>query len=250
MDRQNLPTVAPAKWGLPFASDGVVERDESFLLAIAVVTVIAWQTTIGSQILFPFSLLATWFHEMGHGLTAALLGAQFERLVIYPDASGLAQYSGRLWGVGHAIVAAVGLMGPALAGSLLIMASRSRKLTRLFLTGLGAALIVSTLVWVRSLAGWIVLPGFAALALWGAYTQRERARRFVIELFGVQAAISVWHDLGYLFSPGGVVGGQLARSDTGAIADALILPYWFWGGAITAAILLILWRAFRFASTH
>jgi hypothetical protein len=63
----------------------------------------------------------------------------------------------------------------------------------------------------------------------------------------VQACISTWLDVGYLFSDGGSVGGRLQRSDTAAIADALVLPYWFWGAAITLAILVLLAASLRFA---
>jgi hypothetical protein len=63
----------------------------------------------------------------------------------------------------------------------------------------------------------------------------------------VQACISVWRQFDYLFSPGGAVGGQPQRSDTGAIADVLLLPYWFWGAAISVAILGLLWWSFRLA---
>jgi glucan phosphoethanolaminetransferase (alkaline phosphatase superfamily) len=72
-------------------------------------------------------------------------------------------------------------------------------------------------------------------------------RRFALQLLGVQAAISAWQQLDYLFSPGGNVGGELHRSDTGAIADVLLLPYWFWGAIISAAILALLWWSFRLA---
>ena len=41
--------------------------------------------------------------------------------------------------------------------------------------------------------------------------------------------------------------GDLQRSDTAAIADALLLPYWFWGAIISAAILALLWASFRLA---
>jgi hypothetical protein len=57
----------------------------------------------------------------------------------------------------------------------------------------------------------------------------------------------VWKQFDYLFSPGGTVGGQLHRSDTGAIADVLLLPHWFWGATISATILALLWWSFRLA---
>lgn len=208
-----------------------------------------WQFPLGRMLLYPFTLLATWFHEMGHGLAAAALGGAFERLVIYPDASGYALYAldANFPAAAHALIAAAGLVGPAAAGAAMIVASRSPRATRWLLVALGCALVLSTAIWVRSLAGWIVLPVFAIFALGVALSGNARLRRFAIELLGVQAAISVWGDLGYLFSPGGVVDGRYARSDTAAIADALFLPYWLWGALLTAGIAALLWSALRFA---
>ena len=37
-------------------------------------TVALWQVPYGDTLLYPFTLLATWFHEMGHGLASMLLG--------------------------------------------------------------------------------------------------------------------------------------------------------------------------------
>ena len=127
------------------------------------------------------------------------------------------------------------------------IASRTPAATRSALAVLGVALIVSTLIWVRSLAGWAVLPVlgmiFVVLALRGSASWQ----RFAIQFIGVQACISAWQQFDYLFSPGGTVGGELQRSDTGAIADVLLLPYWFWGASISAAIIALLWWSLRFA---
>jgi hypothetical protein len=218
-------------------------------MAVAVVSVILWQTAIGRLLLYPFTILATWFHEMGHGLAAMLTGSRFERLLIFSDGSGVALSlrpadASRLT---NALISASGPLGPAIAGSLLIIASRTDKATGVALTVLGAAVIISTVIWVRSLTGWLVLPALGitilALARWGT----ARQQRIGIQLLGVQACISVWSQFSYLFSSGGSVGGQLHRSDTGAIADALMLPYWFWGAAISAAIVGLLWWSFSLA---
>ncbi len=219
------------------------------LMGIAVVSIILWQTTIGSLVLYPFTILATWFHEMGHGIAALLSGSQFERLLIFPDGSGVAVSlrPADASPLTNALISASGPLGPAIAGSLLIIASRSEKATRVALAVVGSALIISTLIWVRSFTGWLVLPalGIAILAL--AQLGTPAQQRFGIQLLGVQACISVWQQFGYLFSSGGSVGGELHRSDTGAIADALLLPYWFWGAAISAAILALLAWSFTFA---
>lgn len=219
------------------------------LLGIALASILLWQTAWGSLLLYPFTILATWFHEMGHGIAAMLAGSRFERLLIYPDGSGLALSLRPADGyrVTDALIAAGGPLGPAIAGALLIAASRTATATRIALTVLGAALILSTLIWVRSPAGWLVLPalGLAILAL--ALRGPLPWQRLAVQLLGVQACISVWKQFGYLFSPGGNVGGALHRSDTGAIADLLYLPYWFWGAAISAVIVALLWWSFSFA---
>ena len=219
------------------------------LMWIAVASVLLWQTRIGSLILYPFTILATWFHEMGHGVAAMLTGASFERLLIFPDGSGIAQsmVPANASGLTHALIAASGPLGPAIAGSLLIIASRTDKATRAALMVMGLALIISTAIWVGTLTGWLVLPalGIAILAL--SWRGTADQRQFGIQLLGVQACISVWQQFGYLFSAGGSIGGELHRSDTSAIADALLFPYWFWGAAISVVIVLLLWWSFAVA---
>ena len=219
------------------------------LVGIALVSIILWQTALGSLLLYPFTILATWFHEMGHGIGAMLTGAHFERLLIYPDGSGVAQSLRSSDGsrLTDAIIAASGPLGPAIAGALLIAASRTAKATRLALTMLGAALIVSTVIWVRSLTGWLLLPALGSGILMLAFRGSLPWQRFGIQLLGVQACISVWKQLDYLFSSGGLVGGKLQRSDTGAIADVLLLPYWIWGAVISAITMALLWWSFKVA---
>ena len=219
------------------------------LLGIALASILLWQTMLGSLLLYPFTILATWFHEMGHGIAAMLTGRGFERLLIFADGSGVAESMRPADGyrLTDALVAASGPLGPAIAGALLIVASRSPTATRNALAVLGVALVASTLIWVRSLTGWLVLPALGMAIVLLALRGSLPWRRFVIQLLGVQAAISAWQQFDYLFSPGGNVGGELHRSDTGAIADVLLLPHWFWGAIISGAILALLWWSFRLA---
>ena len=225
------------------------QRRVGMLAGLAVASLVLWQTFWGSLLLYPFTVLATWFHEMGHGLAAIVLGGRFERLLIFADGSGLALSSLEQGasGLSRAIISAGGPLGPPVAGALLIMASRRAETTRLALALLGLALLVSTAVWVRSPIGWVVLPltgvGLFAIA-WRAST---KVQEFAVQLLGVQACISTYHQTWYLFTPGGMVGGVPQRSDTGAMADVLLLPYWFWAIAITLVILGLLAGSLYFA---
>lgn len=209
-------------------------QSRGLLLVIGLVTVIAWQFPLGAQILFPFTLLATYAHEMGHGLTALLLGARFDALEMYANGSGLARWHGDVGRLGRALIAAGGLVGPSIAGAILLVLSRRTQRARAILFGLSALMLVSMLVFARSAFGFFFI-GAAALVLGGgAYLRGGALAPFAVQLIGVELCLSVFSDVSYMFSPGGLVDGQVRPSDSAQIADALLLPYWFWG-ALTAA---------------
>ena len=122
------------------------------LIAAAALTVALWQLPGGNYILYPFTILATWFHEMAHGLMALFLGGSFTKLLVFSNGSGAAYYSGPLLlgSMGKVLVAAAGPMGPPVAGAALILTSRSLKAASLSLKLLGGFLLISAAVWVRS----------------------------------------------------------------------------------------------------
>ena len=223
------------------------KQEITLLVLIGVISIILWHSPYGGYLLYPFSILATWFHEMGHGLAAMCFGHEFERLVIFPDGSGYALHSATQQPsrLAQAFIAAAGLLGPTAAGSALILASRTHRSTKVALVLLGVALIGSTLIWVRSATGWAILPAIGVLCLVLAYYGREQHRRFAVQFLGVQGCISIYRDFGYLFSQGGNMEGRPQASDTQHIADALFLPYWFWGGLITALIGTMIYFALK-----
>ncbi|BAY50910.1 hypothetical protein NIES2134_115100 [Thermostichus vulcanus NIES-2134] len=214
----------------------------ALLLAIAALaTIILWQIPLGNYLLYPFTILATWFHEMGHGLTAILLGGYFRELVIYPSGSGFARYGGEVFlgNLGHGLVAIGGPLGPAIAGSLFILSSRSHRATDLCLKALGMMIVVSLLLWVRSLFGivFMTLVGIATLLV--AYRGNRWLKGIAIQFLGVQACISTFQQVDYLFTDA-IPGGQ--PSDTGLLQQYLWLPYWLWGAMISVITLwLLLW---------
>ncbi len=217
-----------------------------WLLGAAVVTVLLWQIPYGGYVLYPFSILATWFHEMGHGLAAIFLGGNFIQLKISADGSGVAYHSGRLFlgPIGRALVAAAGLMGPPIAGAILILASRSFKTASISLKILGGFLLFSVLVWVRSLFGIVAITLLGLIILAVGFKGNRWFQGLSIQFLGVQACISTYHQLDYLFTP---TAGPLGVSDTGQIQRQLLLPYWFWGGIIAIASLIILVQSLRMA---
>ncbi|MDM7326917.1 MAG: M50 family metallopeptidase [Thermosynechococcus sp. Uc] len=214
----------------------------ALLLAIAaLVTILLWQLPLGNYLLYPFTILATWFHEMGHGLTAVLLGGYFQELVIDPSGSGFARYGGEvlLGRLGHGLVALGGPLGPAIAGSIFILASRSPRATAICLKALGIVILASVFLWVRSLFGIVFMTGVGLAILLVAYRGNHWLKGLSIQFLGVQACISTFQQVGYLFTYA-IAGKQL--SDTGLLQQYLWFPYWLWGALIAVLTLgLLLW---------
>ncbi|MEM7016445.1 MAG: M50 family metallopeptidase [Pseudomonadota bacterium] len=219
-----------------------------WLIIAAIITVILWRVPGGGYILYPFTILATWFHEMGHGLTALMLGGEFRSLTLYPDGSGVATHSGNLafGNLGRALVAAGGPMGPAVSGAVFIITGRYPQGSRYCLILLGGVLIASAFIWIDSQFGLIftLLLGITILA---ASQTSPWLRSFAIQFLGVQAIISSYRQIDYLFTHSAVIGGNQMLSDTAHIGEALFMPYWFWGGAITLISLLLLVISLRIA---
>ena len=201
----------------------------------------------GRTILFAFALLGTWAHETGHGLTALAAGGSFRRLEIHRNLDGLAYYGG-VSPFGRAVVAAGGLLAPAVAGGLVIVAGTRESTAPWILAGLATAVLISVMLFVRNLFGAIALS-LTGLSLGVAATWApELIRIFVAQLIGIQFCIASWGSLNYMFTKNfHRSDGTLTDSDTQTIANVLLLPYWFWGGIIAAMSLLILAGSFYLA---
>lgn len=221
------------------------------LFGFGLLTVVLWNVPGGGLILYPFTLLGTWFHEMAHGIAAIIMGGSFKELVIFPDGSGYAQFSYTslfLGGIGNSIVAAAGPIGPSIAGAAFVMASVNKKTTEWVLYLFSLLLIVSSLIWVRPFISWgfLIVLIFAVIATLVSLKANERFKTLTLQFLAVQAFISVYQSIGYLFSSGATVVGNHNMSDTQVIADNLFLPYWFWGAAILALNIWMIYLSLKY----
>ncbi|QDH33763.1 M50 family metallopeptidase [Porphyrobacter sp. YT40] len=203
----------------------------------------------GNYLAYPFYILTTWFHEMGHGLTAMVLGQSFHQLVIFPNGSGYAEYSlgGSASRLVPAAIAAGGPLAPSMVGALLIVASAHPRAWRPVLWLVLAAILLSTLIWVRSATGWwalLVVAGVLGLVAWRGSPSVDR---FTLQFLGLLGVYSGFGDWRYLFTERVTMNGQAVLSDTGAIAAAIGPPYWFWAGVILVASAIMVGAALRYA---
>lgn len=234
------PTPAP---GAPLARRTLAR----LFWAAALVCVVLPHVPFGDYALYPFAVLATWAHEMGHGLTAELLGGTFHRLELYPNLGGVAFSSRPDTRLAAALVAAGGLLGPAVAGGVVIVLGSRARTARWVLTGLGALLVVSALVWVRNPFGFAATLALGAAALLLARYAGARVETALVQVVGIRFCLESLSSVDYMFTRSFVRGGRVVPSDTQAIAEQLWLPYWVWGGLIAALSVGLLALAFYVA---
>src|SRR4051812_10626061 len=146
----------------PATSDDAPAPRLSLVVAAIAVMALDHLVPFGHLVLYPLTLLATWVHEMGHGVSALLVGGHFQELLIFSDASGLAM-TAEPAGLRAALVSAGGLVGPPIAGAAILVLARGRRRAGLVLGVLTVAIALSLLIWVRSFAGWLALPPLAAV---------------------------------------------------------------------------------------
>lgn len=225
-------------------SEGVLIQ--LFWAAVAVSLVLP-RLPHGRTLLYPFALLGTWAHELGHGLTALAAGGRFKRLEIHRNLDGLAFSSG-VGRFGRAVVAAGGLLAPAVVGGLIIVLGARESTAPFVLAGLAIAVLASVVLFVRNTFGWVSLGLTGLLLVPVALTAPELVRIFIAQLVGIQFCVASWGSLEYMFTRNFVRNdGTLTDSDTQTIAKVLLLPYWFWGGLIAGVSLLILVGSFYLA---
>jgi hypothetical protein len=205
-----------------------------WMIAFAVITIVIWQIPYGMLVLYPFTILSTWFHEMAHGITALILGGSFHQLEIYSNGSGLAIWSGQLFGgnAGKAIVAAAGPLGPTIAGFLLIYLSTHEKFVKKTLYAFSIILFVSVIYWIRSVYGIPVILFFAVIIFFAAHKMKLKNQKLLLLFIGIQSYLSLYLSIGYLMSQEAYIDNEFHISDTGVIAQNLFFPYWIWGGII------------------
>lgn len=214
----------------------------AFALAVMASIVLGF-VPYGRTIIYPFGLFATWAHEMGHGIGALVTGNSFLELELYRSLGGQALTAGAD-GWSQVVVSAMGLLGPAILGALVMIAGSRTRTAPYVLGALSIAVLLSTVIWVRNLFGFFAMVAIgAALALVARFGS-ETLRIVLAQLLAVQLALSAWSTRDYLFIDGFERDGRRLVSDTGKIADELFLPYWLWGGLIGGLAIVIIGWAF------
>jgi hypothetical protein len=219
-----------------------VESARTIFLVSVGVTVLLYTVPYGQYVAYPLLLLSTLVHELGHGITAVLMGGDFHSFKMWVDGSGVAMHSGHYGAVASAMVSAGGLIGPAVGAAVGLACARRTTSSRIFLYLIGGGLALSLLLVVRNPFGWIFVGAVAAICLSIAAKASADLAQIAVMFLSVQLALSVFSRSDYLFTAEAQTAKGLMPSDVQQMANALGGPYWLWGAvcaAFSVAVLLV-----------
>ncbi len=238
------------------------ERQELRTLAIALsVSLALWNLPFGGVLLYPFKLLATWLHELSHGLAMIVSGAGFDHIIIYRDTSGLAYAYTSVGSFGTALIAAAGYMGTALWGAALLVIAHDARSARRALLVLSGLLVTTTILVVApapsgdTFGQWAIPAigiGIAACAVF----LPTRARLLVAHFIAAQSCVNALLDIRVLLRPSQVVDGKLAgMSDAHNMAlntfgTTETWAVWTWAFAWLGWSLVVLFVAVRVSGSR
>mmetsp|Transcript_14571 Transcript_14571/g.24179 ORF Transcript_14571/g.24179 Transcript_14571/m.24179 type:complete len:308 (-) Transcript_14571:41-964(-) len=209
-------------------TERILQRDK-VLLGACVLMLILMNFQTGRYVLYPFSLFATWVHEMSHGTAAILVGGRIGYLQIFQDGSGLCYYYVADVAWRKAVVASAGYCGTAFWGCILLLFRRTTLGPTIGTIGFGVAMLLSCALYVRNTFGLVVLCieglfllscGWFLPAVW------------LDNLYAFLAATSSMNalmDIKNLFGSGqGYVNGEVHNTDAHQVSEYWGNDYRFW----------------------
>ena len=232
----------PQEPSLPLPVPAAPAHGARFVLLVsAAITIALYALPFGRIVGRPLLLLSTLAHEMGHGLTALLLGGRFQRLMIWASGAGLAEIDLEGFGrIRQGLSLAGGLVGPAVAAAICFSLGKTGRGARTALWGLGCLLLAAQILVVRNLFGFFFVGLLLAGCLLAASRLSPQAAQWVVVFVGVQLALGVFSRAEYLFTPVARTPAGVFPSDVSRMQAVLLLPYWFWGAVCGAFALAVL----------
>lgn len=219
------------------------------LIVASALTLVVYIVPFLSVLAYPFSLLSTLAHEMGHGLAAVMVGGDFISFTMWANGSGVANISGNFNPFARAFVAGFGLIGPSLLATIFFLNLTSVARARAVLASFAIVLLIAIALVVRNPFGIFFVSLVAVISLYCSLGAGKAYSQIVLAFLAVQLALSVFSRSDYLFTDQAITSVGLMPSDVAQMADALWLPYWFWGalcGLISLSVLAFgIKRSFR-----
>jgi hypothetical protein len=235
-----------ARAGLIGYRRGVVEdsslltqrRTGAVLFGAVLATVIIFLLPANGLIGRPLLWLSTLVHELGHGITAWLVGGSFDSFDMWPKGSGLAHCDAprQYW----ALVSAGGLVGPAIVAAIGFVLARRARVAQVALLLTAGLLLVLTVLLAGTWLAWMFMPAVAVGLIFVAARKDPEPAQIALVFLSTQMALSVFSRGDYLFTKEATTGAGTFPSDVANMATALGGPFWMWGAIVGLFSVLML----------
>ncbi len=198
----------------------------------------------GLYILYPFILLNTFIHELGHGYAAKLAGWNIERIELWQDGSGVSQIQ-PLPGASQAAYAFVALGGivlPVVVAAICLVLGRNSKASRIGLYVFAAISVISIAFFIRDVFSldMVTLYCVAAFILARFSKPTSSVPRYAMLILAIALLTSVISQSEYLFSASALTAAGEKPSDIEQAANNLSLPIWACGSFIIMLAVAVL----------
>jgi hypothetical protein len=190
-----------------------------------------------TPVVYPLKVFVVLLHEISHGLAAVLTGGSLERIVLTPDQGGAAYVRG-----GNTfIMLSAGYLGSMAWGLLILEAARARlRRQRAATIGLGALILVTALLFVRSLFGFLFSLGFGAALILAGRRLRAPALTKLLTTLGLTSALYAILDI-----RSDILQRPHLESDAHMLAALTGVPTLVWGVLWVTISLAAGWAMFR-----
>jgi len=182
---------------------------------------------------YPFRLLLTIVHELGHGTAALLTGGGFHNFVIAPNGSGVAYTMGG-W---RLVIIPAGYLGVAIFSAVLFRLGNNLEASRWALGIIGAAMMVFALWFGRpgafsiqaivgSVLGMVFGVLFGALFVKIALQASPPLITFFLHFIAIKAGLTAFSDI---FTVIGLAARPSIHTDAQSMAELTRIPAAIWG---------------------
>jgi len=123
-------------------------------------------------------------------------------------------------------------MGTSIFGAIMLYFRKRDNFVKVFSFILGVFMILSLLIYIRSITGWLFGVPFSVLLLFIGLKSDNNINTFFYNFIASQIALNAILDINVLFSvgnsTGGVTGMKSLSSDASTVANVWFGAYWMW----------------------
>ncbi len=179
----------------------------------------------------PFNWLASYFHEISHGIAALLTGGEIKRIQLFANGAGLCTTLGG----SNFLTSFFGYAGATIWGTLIYaFVSWHKKIAQYFAFFMMFLLAISILLWVRDLLTLIIIGLLIGMFFMSVKFKHFKAYQEAMQLIGMLVLLNS------LASPSYLLDGR-HLGDGAALANLTGIPEFIW---------ICLWSAFAIAAIY